>query len=603
MAVSISPVGGAAAQFFTNTGAVLTGGKLYSYLAGTTTPATTYTTSAGNVARTNPIILDAAGRVPGSGEIWLTNGVSYKFVLEDANNVLIATYDNISGINSQDASNVSFTGFKGQVGTVQDLADNDGSDWIGFVQSGTGVVARSAQDKMRDFWDVEDFVGATDQLKVQAAFDSGKPIKFSKSYSVDSVLISSVGQTIDFNGYSLIGTRPFTSIASQYVLGIAGRELKLYNVSVNANFKNYAGAIRWFSVSAGAPAQFNNVYGMAVAYCLNGLIFGQEVGTASLDAAQSENAIYGFKCRGAQQAFVGNQTNGFVTLVAPQLDCNPYEWSLQPGYNDTTWQTAARSIVNIVGNVVILGGEVLKTSTQLGYGVEGKDIAMMGTTIEIACANFLVTGGNIQLHAIQNFYMSSDSTNVFTVQANAGDKGDAMVTLNNCTPKRADNVWSYSGVTMIQGNSTQPVIFNFVDCGIRNWAPSRIASNSVPSVGAGQVSNAIVRFSDTKLVNTDGAGAIVLNITLQNTSSATTAAIVSATTISITNAGQIFHVSGTAAIATINLPLTSFIGSVTIIPDGAFTLVTGGNIAVASTAVVGKAMTLHYDGAAWYPSY
>ena len=37
MAVFLSPVGGVAAQFFTNTGAVLTGGKLYSYAAGTTT--------------------------------------------------------------------------------------------------------------------------------------------------------------------------------------------------------------------------------------------------------------------------------------------------------------------------------------------------------------------------------------------------------------------------------------------------------------------------------------------------------------------------------------------------------------------------------------
>jgi hypothetical protein len=100
MAVNLSPVGGVAAQFFTNTGAVLTGGKLFTYLAGTTTPATAYTTSAGNVPWTNPIVLDAAGRVSGSGEIWLTDGIIYKFVLKDSNDVLIATYDNITGINS-----------------------------------------------------------------------------------------------------------------------------------------------------------------------------------------------------------------------------------------------------------------------------------------------------------------------------------------------------------------------------------------------------------------------------------------------------------------------------------------------------------------------
>lgn len=100
MAVNLSPVGGVAAQFFTNTGAVLTGGKLFTYLAGTTTPAASYTSSNGSTAWTNPIVLDAAGRVPGSGEIWITDGLLYKFLLKDANDVLLATYDNISGINS-----------------------------------------------------------------------------------------------------------------------------------------------------------------------------------------------------------------------------------------------------------------------------------------------------------------------------------------------------------------------------------------------------------------------------------------------------------------------------------------------------------------------
>jgi hypothetical protein len=95
MAVFLSPVGGVAAQFFTNTGSVLSGGKLYTYAAGTTTPQVTYTTYRGNVARTNPIVLNAAGRVPDSGEIWITAS-SYKFVLTDSNDVLIATYDNIN---------------------------------------------------------------------------------------------------------------------------------------------------------------------------------------------------------------------------------------------------------------------------------------------------------------------------------------------------------------------------------------------------------------------------------------------------------------------------------------------------------------------------
>ena len=109
MAVFLSPVGGAAAQFFTNTGSVLTGGKLYTYEAGTTTPQVSYTTNAGNVARTNPIVMDAAGRVPDGGEIWIT-ARPYKFVLKDSNDVLIATYDNIFGIGAASYQIQNFTG-------------------------------------------------------------------------------------------------------------------------------------------------------------------------------------------------------------------------------------------------------------------------------------------------------------------------------------------------------------------------------------------------------------------------------------------------------------------------------------------------------------
>lgn len=96
--VSLSPFYGVAGQLFNDNGDPLAGGKINTYLAGTTTNTPTYTTSAGNVAHTNPIILDGAGRVP-SGEIWLTLGISYKFVVFDSADNLIGSFDNIKGIN------------------------------------------------------------------------------------------------------------------------------------------------------------------------------------------------------------------------------------------------------------------------------------------------------------------------------------------------------------------------------------------------------------------------------------------------------------------------------------------------------------------------
>jgi hypothetical protein len=94
---NLSAFAGAGAQFFDDNGAPLVGGKLYSYAAGTTTLLTTYTTNAGTVANTNPIILNAGGRTP--NEIWQATGILLKFVLYTATDELIGTYDGIPSIN------------------------------------------------------------------------------------------------------------------------------------------------------------------------------------------------------------------------------------------------------------------------------------------------------------------------------------------------------------------------------------------------------------------------------------------------------------------------------------------------------------------------
>jgi hypothetical protein len=108
-AVSLSIFGGVGAQFFDNNGVPLSGGKIYTYEAGTTTPLASYTSSSGSTAHTNPIILNSAGRVPSGGEIWVQLRL-YKFVLETSTNVLIASYDNVGSSFNATAIIANFTG-------------------------------------------------------------------------------------------------------------------------------------------------------------------------------------------------------------------------------------------------------------------------------------------------------------------------------------------------------------------------------------------------------------------------------------------------------------------------------------------------------------
>lgn len=83
-------------------GAPISGGQLFTYVAGSSTKSTTYQDSAGNTANTNPIVFDASGRPP--YPIWLTTGITYKFVFAPADDTdppqsPIWTLDNITGIN------------------------------------------------------------------------------------------------------------------------------------------------------------------------------------------------------------------------------------------------------------------------------------------------------------------------------------------------------------------------------------------------------------------------------------------------------------------------------------------------------------------------
>jgi hypothetical protein len=109
--VLLSPVGNGQ-QFFDNNGIPNAGGLIYTYQAGSSALLTTYTTVDGNVANSNPIVLDAFGRTP--SEIWMQTGYSYKFIIQTADAVTLQTLDNLYPI-LQSAPAVSATFVAGMI--------------------------------------------------------------------------------------------------------------------------------------------------------------------------------------------------------------------------------------------------------------------------------------------------------------------------------------------------------------------------------------------------------------------------------------------------------------------------------------------------------
>jgi len=103
--VLLSPVGNGV-TFFNNNGIPLSGGTITTYQAGSSTLLATYTTIAGTIANSNPIVLGTNGISP--NEIWLQTGYSYKFVIADSSGNTIQTLDNLYPI-AQASSSASVT--------------------------------------------------------------------------------------------------------------------------------------------------------------------------------------------------------------------------------------------------------------------------------------------------------------------------------------------------------------------------------------------------------------------------------------------------------------------------------------------------------------
>jgi hypothetical protein len=92
-------------QFFKN-GIPNSGGKLYTYEAGTTNLLATWVNSSQTAYNTNPIILDSQGMC----SVFLTSGLNYDYVIYDSDDVELYTQENISNsVASVGESSISTT--------------------------------------------------------------------------------------------------------------------------------------------------------------------------------------------------------------------------------------------------------------------------------------------------------------------------------------------------------------------------------------------------------------------------------------------------------------------------------------------------------------
>ena len=479
MSVNLSLLGGAAAQFFDNSGNVLTGGKIYTYLAGTTTPEATYTSSSGFTAHTNPIVLDAAGRVP-SGEIWLTENLFYKFVLKTATEVTLGTYDNVFGAFSE----IMLDNFKTDLADEPDVAKGDAL--VGYHQANqAGLIpntyGRTVHDKLQEFVSVFDFMTDAEiqaaktntvldmTTSIQNALDyteSGRPkyLKFPPGdYKVTQITIGRTGNrngsTYDFYGTTVSGIGSGTSIIQCKAGGNKIRGLTLGGNQSEA----YECGLHWFTndVATYYPG-FMNFQDISISGCVIGFCIGALPSQAvippfsppavlpdgqAVNAPVSESFITNLQISDSITCVYMRQPNGKLSFMQPVLNPSNAQWAVSPATNEGNLSALRLK----QGELTIVGGSVLNIESTTGElcSAELATLNIMGTLMESRSPIKISERAFVRICNDANWGLNNDSNTFFRVL----DSADGELTVSDSFLRRGYGT-----------SSTQPVL-RVVDSG------------------------------------------------------------------------------------------------------------------------------------------
>ena len=132
---------------------LLIGAKLYWFVAQTSTPATTYTTSALSIANPNPVPTDATGRFR---PIWLGAG-PYKYILQDVQGNVLRTIDNFTPVAAYLDDYIA------------DAASTSGASLIGWISRYTSAIAGTVADYLDDRCSIMHFIPFVERMKIRLA--------------------------------------------------------------------------------------------------------------------------------------------------------------------------------------------------------------------------------------------------------------------------------------------------------------------------------------------------------------------------------------------------------------------------------------------------
>ena len=373
---------------------------------------------------------------------------------------------------------------------------------------------------------------------------------------------------------------------------------------------SYTNCIGYFNCSDAFNSSYNFVYG---AYSFN----GNSAGTLITGI---ENDVYG-------HGVADNITTGSwnVLLGGEDGTASYTAGALTTGSNNIIEGHGAGSAATTMSGSIIIGHDTAQDEVSNYIVAVGEKACQLATGSGDVCvgpfAGNLITGGSSDIIISANNSAGSGPSGAFSNDTEVGEivgLGDNSsnnsyygasagrrnaASLGNNSAFGYEELWASSGAT---GTEEYDQFFgDSSDClGCTNSISIGHAANLGTVAHAIQLDTGTNSTSHTLQWQTvnflDDSG----NVSHKTLSALTVPTVASASTIAPTS--WITKVSGTTQITTITAPTVAqnagaYLGCMVLIPTGAWSTATGGNIAAASTATVNIPITLCYDGTSWYP--
>lgn len=464
--------------FYDNNGAPLSGGLIYTYAAGTTTPKATYTDSTGSVQQTNPIVLDSAGRAT-----WWIEG-AYKYVVKDSLGNTIKTTDNVTSFTTlASASNAFFQSFSGTGSqTAFTLSTDQGTDpkaLMVFVDSGLQACVSNGNFATDTIWTkgagwtiAAGVATATGAISTAISQTSLVTLIAGQAYAVTYTITRSAGGLIpSIGGQS--GTERTASGTYREVI-VAGS-----NQTIAWTGNGFTGTLDDVSVSVADPAGFNIL--APTAYTIAGTAL-----TFTTAPASGTNNIYVF----SPSSLVGAASSAA---------------SLAQGYATAALASqvaAAASASSAAGFSSAKNKWTFSTTTTMadpGTGLIRFNNTTPSSATAIAISNLSANAGNPD---VSPWVLSWDDSSGASVRGTLYIfKDESNFVFYNITGATTDNVlWSQLTVTYLNGvgtiSNSDPVFIGFAAAGITTVTGGITAlTGDVTASGTGSVAATIAALS------------------------------------------------------------------------------------------------------------